>query len=126
MMRGAGLLLALGCTSCVAKPSAASVCEKLTAAGVAENCHTEAPGGIGASATEKFAFDIPKSSGKTGQVLKFDGEAAYAATVKTFDGMAGLVGPHRYGSEKALIFVQLNNETPAELGANARTVVAGL
>lgn len=114
-------LLAFGCAK---KPTAKAVCEKLVTAGVATACWTEPPGGLGAGALEHVVFDIP--GGKTGQVLTFDKASDYTATVAAFDAAAVLAGRHRYGSESALTFVQLNSETPAELGTNAKTVVDAL
>ncbi len=118
-------LFGLMLLGCAAKPSAMAVCEKLAGANVAEGCKTEPPGlGLGAAAKERVTFSIP--GGKTGQVLTFDKGSDYTATVKAFDAAAVLAGRHRYGSEGALVFVQLNSETPATLGDNAKKVVEGL
>lgn len=114
-------LLAFGCGK---KPTAMAVCEKLVVAGVAANCEAKPPGGLGAAALEHVVFDIP--GGKTGQVMTFDKASDYTATTKAYDAAAVLAGRHRYGSESALTFVQLNSETPAELGTNAKTVVEAL
>ena len=69
-------------------------------------------------------FDL--AHGKTGQVLRFNDDAGYDATVKAFGAAAVLAGPHRYGKPGALVFVQLNAATPAEVGAKAKAVVDGL
>jgi len=59
-------------------------------------------------------------------VLRFAKESDYTATVKAFDAMAVLAGRHRYGSEGALIFVQMNSATPSEVGAKAEQLVKAL
>jgi hypothetical protein len=110
--------------ACAAKPSAMSVCTKLGAAGVATECKSESPSGLGAAARERVVFNIP--GGATGQVLAFDKSSDYDATVKAFDAAATLAGRHRYGSASALVFVQLNAETAQSLGTNAKLVVEEL
>lgn len=118
------VLLLVGCS----KPQipASDVCTKLVAAGVASNCKTEPPGGLGAAASEHVVFDLPSVPGKTGQVLRFDKASDYEATSKAFDAAAVLAGRHRYGSASALIYVQLHSGAPADVGAKAAAVVAGL
>jgi hypothetical protein len=119
------LMLLVAVVGCKAGPSAAEVCSRLEAQGVATGCKAEAPAGLGAAAAERVTFSLPgKAVG--GQVLKFSAASDYDATVKAFDAAAALAGRHRYGSEGAKVFVQLNAETPAELGDKARAVVAGL
>jgi hypothetical protein len=97
-------------SACSSKPTAASVCTKLEAAGVAKNCRPEVPKVINARASEEAVFDLPAPAGKTGHVLAFAKAEDYAATVKAYEAAALLAGSHRYGSEKALIFVQLNSD----------------
>lgn len=109
--------------------SAGDVCYKLEAAGVALKCQTGSKGALGLiarSASEYVTFDLPSVPGKTGQVLRFRNAADYAEAVQGFEAASMLVGPHRYGSAKALIFVQLSSATPADVGAKAAVVVAGL
>lgn len=71
-------------------------------------------------------FDLPSVPGKTGQVLRFAKSSDYEATVKAFDAAAVLAGRHRYGSSKALIFVQLNSEASSDVGAKAEGIVNAL
>ena len=120
------LVLAALVAGCSSPPSAATVCQKLAAAGVAANCRPSAPGGLGAAASERQEFDLPDVAGKTGQVLRFADAAGYDATVKAFDAAAVLAGPHRYGSAKARVYVQLNSGAAADVGAKARAVVDSL
>lgn len=113
----------LGCSKAV---TAADACKKLEAAGVAANCHEEKPEMFAARAKQKYAFDLPSVPGKTGQVLSFADSDAYSATAKAFESAAMLAGPHRYGSEKALIFVQMNTGASLDTGKKAKAVVDAL
>lgn len=122
-MGGVGLaMLLLGC----GKPSAMDVCKKLEAAGVAANCRVDQPNGLGAGAAEKVAFDLPSVPTKGGAVMRFEREEVYTSTESAFTAAAALAGPHRYGSKKALIFVQMNDKAPADVGQKAKAVVDGL
>lgn len=111
---------------CKSKPSAGAVCSQLEAAGVASNCKNAEPRGIGAAAAERVTFDISDGRGEDGQVLRFEKDSDFKATVAAFDAAAALAGRHRYGAESALIFVQLNSGTSTELGSKAKAVVEGL
>lgn len=115
--------VALGCAP---KPTAGDVCKRLVEAGVAANCRQEQPRALTALATEKFDFDLPSVPGKTGQVMSFKDARDYNDTSEKFRAAAVLAGPHRYGSEKALIFLQMNDTAPPALGAKAKAVVDGL
>lgn len=112
--------------ACSKSPSALDVCHKLEAAGVAAGCKTEAATGLGVAAAEKAAFDLPSVPGKTGQVLRFEKDEQYQGTVDSFAKLGGLAGPHRYGSPKTRIFVQMNDGASAEVGAKAKSVVEAL
>ena len=112
--------------ACGKQPTGLEVCHKLEAAGVAAGCKTEQASGLGAAAAEKAAFDLPSVPGKTGQVLRFEKDEQYEATVNAFSGAAVLAGPHRYGSPKTRIFVQLNDKASGEVGARAKAVVDAL
>jgi hypothetical protein len=127
-MRSAEVLVACGLllAACKGKPTALAVCEKISAVGAGANCRADKPGGLGSAAKEKAVFDVPGVKDATGQVLNFDKASDYSATVKAFDAMAALAGRFRYGSESALIFVQMNSETPPEVGAKAEKVVSDL
>ncbi|HEY4158501.1 MAG TPA: hypothetical protein VGM29_10400 [Polyangiaceae bacterium] len=118
-------LLGLACGK--AKPTAQTVCAQLATSGVAANCKDGGPaGGLGSAASEYVVFDLPSVPGETGQVLRFEKPSDYAATVKAFDAAAVLAGRHRYGSESALIFVQLNSKASSDVGAKADAIVKGL
>lgn len=60
------LVLGLAAPGCF-KPSAMAVCKKPEGAGVAASCRTDEPGGLGAAASEKVAFDLVDVPGQTGQ-----------------------------------------------------------
>lgn len=111
---------------CAKKPTAMQTCQKLEAAGVASNCRAATPAGLAGAAAEKVDFDLVSVPGKTGQALRFDNEESYTKTVSAFTAAAALAGPHRYGSAKALVFVQLNDGAKPEVGTTAKGVVEGL
>jgi hypothetical protein len=119
----AALVTMVGCSK---KPGAADVCKQIEASGVGANCRTSPPNGLSAGAAEKYEFDLPSVAGKTGQVLRFDSEEKFAATSDAFEKAAVLAGPHRYGSKKALVFVQANNGLSADDGAKIKGVVEAL
>lgn len=98
------VLLAAGCAQ---YPSAQDVCAKIATAG------------IGAY------FDLVHVPGKGGGVMSFDSKDDYDATVKAFGAAAMLAGPHRYGNEKALIFVQANDKMSNDEGAKLKAIVDG-
>lgn len=126
-MRTALMVVGLVFLACSAKkPSAMDVCKKLEADGVAAKCAADTPGGIGAAAKERVTFELPSVPGESGQVLSFEREDFYDSTEKAFAAAAALAGRHQYGSKKALIFVQLNSETGADVGAKAKAIVDGL
>lgn len=115
--------LTVGCSK---KPGAADVCKQIEATGVGANCRASQPAGLAAGAAEKYEFDLPSVAGKTGQVLRFDSEDKLAATSDAFEKAGMLAGPHRYGSKKALVFVQANNGLAAAEGAKLKSVVDAL
>jgi len=120
-------LVCLSLAACAgADNSALGVCNKLQANGIAANCRAEKPSGLGIAAVEKVSFELPSVPGKTGQVLKFNKAIDYESTVRAFDSVALLAGPHRYGAEKALIFVQLNASAPADVGVNTNELLKKL
>ena len=107
-------------------PTAASVCAKLEAEGVAAGCKPGTPAAMAAGAAELVTFDLVNLPAKTGQVMSFADAAAYTATVQGFTAAAAFAGPHRYGNEKARILVVLHASAPPSLGANAQRLVNGL
>ena len=108
------------------KPTGAEVCAKMTSAGLAANCREAKPGGLGAAAIENYAFDLPSVKGKTGQIMRFEKPEYYTTTVSAYQGAAAIAGPHRYGSEKALIFVQLNDGASLDVGKKTKALVDAL
>jgi hypothetical protein len=100
-----------------------AACKKLEAAGAAANCRAGQPKMLTALATEVAEFDLPGVAGKNGQVMSFKDSRDYNDTSEKFRAAAMLAGPHRYGSEKALIFAQLNDKAPPALGAKAKAVI---
>jgi len=115
-----------GCGLLGSKPTAMDVCKKLEASKVASGCREDKPMGVGAAAVEKAAFDLPSVPGKGGQVLRFDKAETYRTTVETFEKTAFLAGPHRYGNEGKLIFVQFNDGASLEVGKQTKPIVEGL
>ena len=110
--------------------SAAAVCKALEKAGVAKkgSCVKAKPEKISALAQIKYDFlleNLAKEVG-SGQVLEFGDKKSFEKTVKTFEAMAAVAGPHRYQSDAALIFVQLNKKTPAGDAKKAKSIVEAL
>lgn len=91
-------------------------CESLAKAVGGSGCKEDKPGGLGAAAWAKYAFDLEEPKGKTCQVLSFKKSADLEATEKAFDGQAALAGPHRYANKDALIYVQCNEGMPRPTG----------
>lgn len=116
-------VLIAGCNHHV---SALDACHKLEAAGVAKGCKESKPGGLGAAASEQAVFDLVNVPEKTGQVLMFETQSGYDQVVKQYEEAAMLAGPHRYGSSKARIFVQMNEGASLEDGKKAKAIVEGL
>ena len=120
------VLAAILVTGCAKKPTAMAVCAQLVDAGIASGCKEEKPGGMGAAAIERATFDLPSVKGKTGQVLRFEKAEYYTNTVDGFQRAATFAGPHRYGSEKALIFVQMNDGASLDVGKKTKAIVDAL
>jgi hypothetical protein len=122
------ILTGLAVGGCGAKPNPVDVCKSLEAAGVAKagTCKEDKPGMISARAQEMQSFELANVPGEGGQVLSFANADAYTATTTAFEKAAMLAGPHRYGSAKALIFVQMNAGASLEDGKKAKAVVDAL
>lgn len=119
----ASLLLLAGCPS---KPSASAVCAQIVAAGIGKNCKEGKPLMMSARAKTKYDFDLVSVPGKGGQVLDFGSADDFKATVDAFNQAGMLAGPHRYGSEKASIFVQMNDGASLEVGKKTKALVEAL
>lgn len=119
----ASLLLAAGCAK---TPSAADVCAKLVADGIASNCKEAKPVMISARAKTRVDFDLVHNAGKGGSVLDFAAADDYDATEKAYAAAAMLAGPHRYGNAKARVFVQMASEASLDDGKKAKAVVDAL
>jgi hypothetical protein len=117
---------ALGCGLLGGKPTAMSVCKKLEEAKVASGCKEDKPGGLGATAVEKAVFDLPSVPGKTGQVLRFEKAEHYKQTEDGYSKAALLAGPHRYGNEGKLIYLQMNEGASLDVGKKVKAIVAEL
>lgn len=111
---------------CKGKPSGTDVCKRIEATGVGANCREGKPGGLGAAAVERVEFDLPSVPGEGGSVMRFDRESFYESTEEAYGKAAMLAGPHRYGSKKALIFVQMNQGLSMDEGRKVKAVVDGL
>lgn len=124
-------LVAVGCSSDTGGSSstssaAASVCEQIVDLGVGDDCREAEPTGLGAEAAARYEFDLPSVLGNAGQVLVFSDRSAYGKSVAAYDAASALAGPHRYGSSKALVFVQINEGLSAAEGPKVADLVAGL
>lgn len=58
--------------------------------------------------------------------MAFDNGALYRKTVQAYEDAASLAGPHRYGSESALIFVQMNEGLSSSDGQKVKEIVDSL
>ncbi len=123
ILAAAAAVVVGGCSS---KPTAMSVCQKIEASGVGAKCHEEKPGGLGAAAVERAEFELPSVPGKGGSVLRFDREEFYTTTEDSYGKLAMVAGPHRYGSKKALVFVQMNEGLSLADGKKVKAIVDGL
>lgn len=118
-----GAFVLAGCGKSV---SAKEACEKFTGAGLGSGCQEEKPGGLGAAASQKYAYNLKEPTGKTCGVYSFKDQESYEATVKSFAAMAMLAGPHRYGNPKKLVFVQCNDGMPDAVGKELEKAVNSL
>ncbi|MBB1161056.1 hypothetical protein [Aquariibacter albus] len=117
-----GVLFLLGC-SLEKTISAASVCDKIVAAGIGKNCTRDKPMALGARARNKYNFDLTGVPGKGGAVFDFSTQEDYNATVNAFAEVAFLAGPHRYGNSKTKIFVQMNSGASLNDGDLVKNIV---
>lgn len=120
------MLAASSFGACNKGPSAADVCKKIEAAGVGKNCKEGERKMLSGRASSKYDFDLVAVPGKTGQVLSFDRDDDYQATEKAFREAGMLAGPHRYGSAKARIFVQMNEGLSTADGNKVKALVDAL
>lgn len=104
----------------------AELCRTLEQAGIAQGCERTLPGGISARARLRYDFDLVSVPGKGGSVLSFETADDYEATVSAYAEVAVLAGPHRYGNRDRLVFVQLNEGAPLDVGDRVRSIVEGL
>ncbi len=122
------LLFAAGCSSdsSEADTTPEDVCAQIEEAGIAENCVLGEGTGLALAATEVYDFDLPSVPGEGGAVMAFDDIGLYEKTVQSFEDAAFLAGPHRYGSESALIFVQINEGLSSSDGQKVKEIVDAL
>ncbi len=123
---GMVVVAALSAFGCARRPSALDFCQKLQVAGVASGCHDVSPTGLGAAAIESAVFELTEVPEHDGTVYRFDNTASFDKTVDAFATAATLMGPNRFGSRKALIFVQVNSDAPSDIAANVKRLVEAL
>jgi hypothetical protein len=112
--------------ACAKPPTAMDACHKLETSGVAANCVTEKPAGLGANAIEVVHYDLPTVPGEGGAVWLFETDEKYDEMVKAFDDAKVLAGPFRYGSKARRIFTQFNSGASMQLGEKAKATVKAL
>ncbi|MDV6230633.1 hypothetical protein [Rhodococcus cercidiphylli] len=110
----------------VAASTAESVCAQIEDAGIGANCVRGEGNGLALAATEVYDFDLPSVPGEGGAVMAFDDVDLYRKTVQSYEDAAFLAGPHRYGSEPALIFVQINEGMSPSDGQKVKGIVDAL
>lgn len=113
-------------TPAVAASTAESVCAQIEEAGIGANCVRGEGNGLALAATEVYDFDLPSVPGEGGAVMAFDDVDLYQKTVQSYEDAAFLAGPHRYGSEQALIFVQINEGLSPSDGQKVKGIVDAL
>lgn len=125
-MRLGYVFVAFTLMACSKPVTAMQACEQLVKAGVGASCHSDTPSGLGGAALERVEFDLPSVAGEHGVVLLFQTDADYETTVASYQNLAALSGPHRYGNAKRRIFVQENRGLSGELGMKTKAVVDAL
>lgn len=115
-----------GATSSAEATTPASVCSQIEDAGIGKNCAPGSTTGLAVAATGAYDFDLPSVPGKSGTVMIFDNADLYRKTVQSYSDAAFLAGPHRYGSESALIFVQINEGLSSSDGQKVKDIVDSL
>lgn len=58
--------------------------------------------------------------------MTFSDDQKFDATLKTYEGLANLVGPHRYGNRAVRVFVQMNAGASSEDASKTKAALAGL
>lgn len=119
-------VFALSCSALSPKPSAEEVCKKLETMGIAKSCREVKPLGLSAAARTRIDFDLVSVPGKGGAVMAYDSPEAFRSCVEAHQAAALLVGPHQYGSQKTLIFTQINESLSLEDGKKVRAMIEGL
>lgn len=127
----AGVLVAVaGCSSSSDASSdqvtPESVCAQIEEAGIGSNCVQGEGTGLNIAATDVWDFDLTSVPGEGGGIMLFDDADKYRRTVQAYADAEFLTGPHRYGSDSALIFVQMNEGLPADQGAKVKEIVGAL
>jgi hypothetical protein len=122
---GLAILACLSAFGCSKGPTALEFCQKLEGAGVATACHVAPPAGMSAAASETALFELKDLPEHDGIVCRFKDPAAYDKTEAAF-AAESWTGPHRFGSRKALVFVNLNSNTPSDIAAHAKELVDAL
>lgn len=102
------------------------MCSQIEDAGIGKNCVPGSTTGLAVAATGAYDFDLPSVPGEGGTVMIFDNADLYHKTVKSYADAAFLAGPHRYGSENALIFVQINEGLSSSDGEKVKDIVDSL
>lgn len=120
------LIATLVAGGCSKQPTARDICSALETSGFAKGCREVKPEKLSARAAERYDFDLVSVPGKGAAVMSFAKDDDYEATVKMYEAAALFAGPHRYGSPKALVFVQASEELPLEEGKNLKALVEGL
>ena len=92
---------------------------------MATSCHGIPPTGAGAAATEAAVFELTEMPEHEGTIYRFEDGAAYDKTAAALDA-ATRTGPHPFGLRRALIFVQLNSNTPSDIAAHVKRLVETL
>jgi hypothetical protein len=110
----------------------AAFCAHLARENIARGCERVIPQAPSARARLRIYFDLlsvtseDESDRFDGSVMSFDDAEDFDSVVRGYEEAAFVAGPHRYGNRARLLFVQLNHDTPLEVGDRVRAMVEAL
>jgi hypothetical protein len=103
--------------------TAMDACERFVTSGAASGCEsTTVEPALTPGARERVVFRLP--SGHRGQVFDFEDNDSYAKSAKSIEDISA-AGRHRWGNERAKIYVQLNKDATDAEAAKIKSILDG-
>jgi hypothetical protein len=103
--------------------TAMDACHRFESAGFASKCKQESvEPALTPGAKQRVLFVLP--SGKPGQVFSFDDKGDYEKSAKSIEDLSS-AGKHRWGNNKARIYVQLNKDATDDEAEKIKSVLDG-